>query len=186
MIKKFRLYNFKAFQDTGDIELKPLTVLAGPNSGGKSSLLQSLLLLRQTFETEIPDISLNLSGRFLQFSGLNELTFSMPPSNKCKVIYKIRMEIGIPTETIPQYFPNLEIPKGAESLPLQSELEFSFRYGKIDEGKSQVILDHVEMNSWVLEIPGPRLLINLQDKGYQVKLEGKGVELPEPYQGKKS
>ena len=50
MIKTLRLQNFKAFEDTGEIELKPITVLAGPNSGGKSSILQSLLLLKQTLE----------------------------------------------------------------------------------------------------------------------------------------
>ena len=35
MIKSLRLKNFKAFEDTGVIQLKPMTVLAGPNSGGE-------------------------------------------------------------------------------------------------------------------------------------------------------
>ena len=69
MIKTLRLQNFKAFEDTGEIELKPITVLAGPNSGGKSSILQSLLLLKQTLEGP-PDVDLSLDGKFLQLSGL--------------------------------------------------------------------------------------------------------------------
>jgi predicted ATPase len=43
-----RIRNFKAWRDTGPIELAPLTVLFGSNSSGKSSLLQLPLMLRQT------------------------------------------------------------------------------------------------------------------------------------------
>ena len=57
MIKTLRLQHFKAFEDTGVLEVKPLTVLAGPNSGGKSSILHSLLLLKQTLEGP-PEIDL--------------------------------------------------------------------------------------------------------------------------------
>lgn len=40
--------NFKSWQDTGDITLRPITGFFGPNSSGKTSLLQLLLLLKQT------------------------------------------------------------------------------------------------------------------------------------------
>ena len=77
MIKKLRLRNFKAFEDTGSLDLKPITVLAGPNSGGKSSILQSLLLLKQTLEGR-PEINLNLDGQYLQCSAFSELVFGRP------------------------------------------------------------------------------------------------------------
>ncbi len=182
MIKTLRLHNFKAFQDTGDIEIKPITVLAGPNSGGKSSVLQSLLLLRQTLETEAPDIDLNLDGRFLQFSGLDELTFGKPPLPRCEVSYEIGLETHIPTRVIPDYYPDLGIPGDVESLLLQSDIEFSFRYREVEEGKNRVILDRFDMTSCVQGVSGPRLTITFRDKGYQVKL--KGVDLLEPYQGR--
>jgi predicted ATPase len=47
MITKLKIKNFKSHLDT-DLEVKPLTVLTGINSSGKSSVLQSLLLLRQS------------------------------------------------------------------------------------------------------------------------------------------
>lgn len=50
MITNFRVQNFKAFEDPGVIDLKALTLLSGTNSAGKSSLLQALLLLKQTLE----------------------------------------------------------------------------------------------------------------------------------------
>lgn len=51
MFTRLRLKNFKAWEDTGDIELAPLTILFGGNSSGKSSLHQFLLMLRQTIES---------------------------------------------------------------------------------------------------------------------------------------
>ena len=42
MFTRLKLSNFKAWQKTGDIELKPVTMLLGTNSSGKSSLIQSL------------------------------------------------------------------------------------------------------------------------------------------------
>jgi predicted ATPase len=48
MLTKLRIKNFKAWKDTGDIRLAPLTVLFGANSAGKSSLGHLLLALKQT------------------------------------------------------------------------------------------------------------------------------------------
>jgi predicted ATPase len=48
MLTKMRLKNFKSWRDTTDIRLAPLTGFFGTNSSGKTSLLQMLLLLKQT------------------------------------------------------------------------------------------------------------------------------------------
>ena len=51
MITQFRLQNFKSWRDTGAVHLAPLTALFGANSSGKTSLLQFLLMLKQTTES---------------------------------------------------------------------------------------------------------------------------------------
>ena len=48
MLTSLRLENFKSWRNTGEIELSPITGFFGANSSGKSSLLQSLLLMKQT------------------------------------------------------------------------------------------------------------------------------------------
>ena len=48
MLTKLRIQNFKAWQDTGEIRLAPLTVFFGTNSSGKSSIGQFLMMLKQT------------------------------------------------------------------------------------------------------------------------------------------
>ena len=62
MLTKLKLTNFKAWSDTGPIRLAPVTMLLGTNSSGKSSLIQSLLLLKQTIQSPDRTIHLNLGG----------------------------------------------------------------------------------------------------------------------------
>jgi len=62
MFTRLKLTNFKAWQDTGEVALKPVTMLLGTNSSGKSSLIQSLLLLKQTVQSPDRTVHLNLGG----------------------------------------------------------------------------------------------------------------------------
>lgn len=62
MFTKLRLKNFKAWRDSGEMTLAPVTLLLGSNSTGKSSLIQSLLLLKQTVASPDRSIHLNLGG----------------------------------------------------------------------------------------------------------------------------
>jgi len=48
MLTSLRIQNFKAWKDTGEIRLAPLTVIFGANSAGKSSLGHLMLALKQT------------------------------------------------------------------------------------------------------------------------------------------
>ena len=50
MITELRAQNFKSWEDTGALHLAPLTGLFGANSSGKTSILQVLLMLKQTVE----------------------------------------------------------------------------------------------------------------------------------------
>lgn len=48
MLTKLEIQNFKAFGDHVRFDLRPLTVLIGPNGGGKTSALESIGLLSQS------------------------------------------------------------------------------------------------------------------------------------------
>ena len=52
MITQLQIQNFKSWADTGRMRLAPLTGLFGANSSGKTSLLQFLLMLKQSIENE--------------------------------------------------------------------------------------------------------------------------------------
>lgn len=49
-MRSIRLKNFRSFEDTDRIELRPITILVGANSSGKSSFLRFFPLVRQTVE----------------------------------------------------------------------------------------------------------------------------------------
>ena len=62
MLTRLRLENFKSWQDTGDIALKPITGFFGANSSGKSGLIHALLLLKQTADSADRSIIFHFGG----------------------------------------------------------------------------------------------------------------------------
>ncbi|MBD2206194.1 DUF3696 domain-containing protein [Calothrix sp. FACHB-1219] len=75
MINSLKLKNFKAFEDQL-LDLKNLTLLSGLNSTGKSSTLQALLLLRQSYLQDLlPDKGLALNGEFVSIGTAQDALF---------------------------------------------------------------------------------------------------------------
>jgi hypothetical protein len=59
---------FKSLYEEGRIEIRPLTILAGANNSGKSSVMQPLLLLKQTLEAPYDAGPLKLDGPNVAFT----------------------------------------------------------------------------------------------------------------------
>ena len=59
MLNDFKVKNFKCYEDNNYFTFPGLTILCGTNNSGKSSLLQSIYLLTQNINTEIPALPLN-------------------------------------------------------------------------------------------------------------------------------
>lgn len=173
MIKTLRLQHFKAFEDTGVLDLKPITVLAGPNSGGKSSILQSLLLLKQTLAGP-PEINLNLNGQFLQLSAFNELVFGRPSLAKSVINYHFSVETSMPRNVVSRYFSKATPDGDAEAALLHSDIELTFRYKRRQDGGS-VILDRFKIGSQVEGMIGPYFRGSYKDGTYKTAIAGKGV-----------
>ena len=72
MLERIRLENFKASRDV-DVRLAALTVLAGLNSSGKSTLLQAIGALRQSYEPNGRTDGLALSGQLVQLGRYGDL-----------------------------------------------------------------------------------------------------------------
>lgn len=75
MINSLCLKNFKAFEDQ-TIQFRPLTLFSGLNSTGKSSVLQSLLLLRQSYQQRLlPKTGLALNGDLVRIGTAQDALF---------------------------------------------------------------------------------------------------------------
>ena len=63
MLTQMRLSNFKAWADTGNVPLRPITGFFGTNSSGKTSMFQALLLMKQTVDSRDRRVVLHFGGR---------------------------------------------------------------------------------------------------------------------------
>lgn len=73
MINKWILNNFKSINEEKKLEFRPLTIFTGANSSGKSTILQSILLVTQTLQDSIPSRSIALNGRFKKFGSYTDI-----------------------------------------------------------------------------------------------------------------
>ena len=67
-ITKIAVKGFKSIAEECEIDIRPLTILAGANSSGKSSIMQPLLMLKQTLEALYDPGPLLLDGPNVQFT----------------------------------------------------------------------------------------------------------------------
>lgn len=68
MLQRVQIKNFKCLQNH-EFELKPLTILAGANGSGKSSLIQAILLLQACYKAAAGDGTINMEKVFSQNIG---------------------------------------------------------------------------------------------------------------------
>lgn len=74
MITAITLGNFKGIREPVTLELRPITLLFGPNSAGKSTLLQGLHYAREVFERHNLDADHTVSGgSFVDLGGFENL-----------------------------------------------------------------------------------------------------------------
>jgi predicted ATPase len=71
-ISKITVSSYKSINHEA-LEIRPLTILAGANSSGKSSFLQPLLLMKQTLEASFDPGALLLNGSNANFSDASQL-----------------------------------------------------------------------------------------------------------------
>lgn len=67
-ITKIAVKGFKSIAEECEIDIRPLTILAGANSSGKSSIMQPLLMLKQTLEAPYDPGALLIDGPNVQFT----------------------------------------------------------------------------------------------------------------------
>lgn len=117
MISHVSVRNFKALENVS-LTIKPLTVLIGPNNSGKSSLIQSLVLLKQSISAN----QLQLAGPFFNFGGYREIVTDHVTNNGKNISMKVSGELNLPRKVRDI----LDLPESASytyQLTLQSETD---------------------------------------------------------------
>ncbi len=71
-ITSLSVSGFKSIVEEQTIEIRPLTLIAGVNSSGKSSMMQPILLLKQTLEALYDPGPLSLNGPNVKFTSISQ------------------------------------------------------------------------------------------------------------------
>lgn len=91
MLERLTVRNFKSHKSTA-IEFGALTLLTGVNSSGKSSLIQALLLLRQSFMKNRLPSGLDLSKPLIEIGKGQDVLHRMSESNVLAITVKCGKE----------------------------------------------------------------------------------------------
>jgi predicted ATPase len=133
MLSEYQIRNFKAFANQEKIPIRPITLIYGQNSSGKSSVLQSLLLLKQTLqEATDPQTLLLAKGNFVDLGNFSQYinNHDLDKSFSFKVFFD--QITGNDSKFLSKYL-------SANSL---LGLEISFKY---DKEFSKIMFDHIDL-----------------------------------------
>ena len=115
MLTKLVIGNFKSIFQTIELDVAPLTVLAGPNSSGKSTVIQSILLIAQTLSSRRSERELLLNGEFARLGSFDDLLHcKVQRPGERRVTRSGTLQIGFdlkrsPSETEPSGGPMREL-----------------------------------------------------------------------------
>jgi predicted ATPase len=177
MLSSIRAENFKSFRDTTQIDLAPLTFLAGVNSAGKSSIIQALLLLKQTLESG-PTLALNPGkGALLEQSlgeRFNEFIYGRPDLADASLVidvsftYRLDEHAGL-YEDLKALLP--APPADLLEQTLNHHLSITFSWGPVGRsGQSAIRVAELQTRLKLADIPMIGLSIRpVGEDDYQVK-----------------
>jgi AAA15 family ATPase/GTPase len=105
LLSGITLENFKAFE-AQSVELRPITVIVGPNNSGKSSLLAPVRLLVQTIQSFDYSVPLLLDGPLGDFGTFRDVVYG----NEVRRRIGIRVAINEPERRFRRPLPSDQRP----------------------------------------------------------------------------
>jgi hypothetical protein len=128
MLNGLVLENFKAFGGRRIIPIRPITLIFGPNSAGKSAILQSLLLLKQTLsDVETGDVAVRLKGSLVDLGSFREMIFRHEIDRTCEITPLLTPDLGYanprPTIAGMQQVLSATSPERVEGIFVRSRIE---------------------------------------------------------------
>jgi len=166
----FGLSNFKVFKDQTDFELKPITLLTGTNSSGKSSLIKGLKTIKHAFDNKTFNPNTKSKGH-IDLSFLKEINLSnissigsftlIKTENSNNKEIKIRLPFNLPYQFEDMIVELSYISDKTEldnaklnliSIFLKEEEELLIKFSPLNNKKLNLINPN-----WVSEINIPKL-----------------------------
>lgn len=157
MIESIEIDNFKCIEHSEKIEIRPITLIMGPNSSGKSSILKPLLVMKQTADSRDIQRSIQVDGPSVKLGPFRGFVYNHDTHKK------IRLRISFCTDrSLSWRTKRQELIKGKRfhvrpvihSIPESIELELHLgisaseqtvtkwaRYGFVDRHIGQIFVE---------------------------------------------
>lgn len=129
---------FKSLVEERSVDVRPLTVLAGANSSGKSSLVQPLLLMKQTMESRFDPGPLLLKGPNAAFTTADQFLSSLNGKRAESFSVGFKAENGLAVR-------NLFSRKASEPLSLSQSIYETPKRGTLKLSKGEGISDDSDL-----------------------------------------
>lgn len=100
-LSRIEIENFKGVGAKQVIELRPITLLFGPNSAGKSTILQALHYVREILERKNPDPDQTIAGGLIDLGGFKKLIHNHDLSNSMTIKLVIDLSEDQGNERLP-------------------------------------------------------------------------------------
>ena len=137
-IKGLKLNNFKAFGSETEIKLSPMiNLIFGKNSTGKSSILQSLRLFRQSYsDNQLTPFNLESPEKYKENGGIDiDIQYRGIVTDNDE---KKKLSLGIRTGVVDR--------ENSKELDQDKMIQFEYRYDSKFYNKSQLIKDKVHLS----------------------------------------
>lgn len=175
-INRLTIQGYKSLANETSLELRPLTILAGANSGGKSSVMQPMLLLKQTLASPSDPGTLEIAGPNVRFNRYDQMFFQCPGKGKSAKSMRFSFSAGpenqdsnltlhyrlagqnIELERQEMVFPDLEM----------NPVSLVFRSGKLSEAEIKALPEPVRRMEKDVNRGGKRkfVLMNRLTRGF--------------------
>lgn len=171
-MKKIRIKNLRSLSDTDYINIKPITVLVGKNSIGKSTFLRTFPLLKQTMVTNRSEPILWYSPELVDFGNFSESVSKNTKSKTIDLFYEFELLVD-DFLAAPFFTANI-------SWELIDGLRF---YNKKNKGvvvNTKVMISVTEENISKIEIEvfDYKYVISIDEKGKVTKLKVNNTDSP--------
>lgn len=89
MINNISIHNFKSLNTSDPIEMGSCLFLCGPNSSRKSSFIQAILMIAQTFSRNYKDGRVVLNGGFIKLGAFENILSYSTDSNEILISFEL-------------------------------------------------------------------------------------------------
>lgn len=167
-LRAISVAGYKSISAKQRLEIRPLTILAGANSSGKSSVMQPVLLIKQTLEAPYDPGSLLLNGANVQLTSADQLLSKQSETESAKE-FSIEFDMGelkveVAFNTIPRKgltVSKTTITKGKTGLVISEDMDVEKAKASLQELTDTKFLNKV-YDLGILKVVRDRSFLTLE------------------------